>query len=124
MFRESSCESTAHDPVVLAVWFHLKWLPARARVRQWLFERLSMINTLLFAGFAGFRVKLWMVDHQTSDYAGLYLWNGRSEAEIYGRYITALLRPLSRPGSVGFDILDGQTLDVYFAARHAQDVAA
>ena len=41
---------------------------------------LSILNTLMFAGFPGYIVKLWMVDRTTSDYAGLYTWNGRSAA--------------------------------------------
>ena len=36
------------------------------------------------------------------DYAGLYSWTTRAEAERYGDYITALLRPLSTAGTAGY----------------------
>jgi len=114
VFRESTCDgSTNGRPVTLAVWFHLKFIPSGARVRRWLFERLCILNTVLFAGFDGYLVKLWMVDPFTSDYAGLYSWASSEEAERYGSYITAVLRPLSRPGTVGFRVLPESTLDEY-----------
>jgi hypothetical protein len=75
-------------------------------VRRYLFERESILNTLLFAGFPGYRVKLWMVDPDTADYAGLYLWEGRDRAQRYATYITAVLGPLSVRGSVGCALLD------------------
>jgi hypothetical protein len=97
-------EAPRQKEVLLVVWFHLRGIPPGARVRRWLFERESILNTLLYAGFDGYRTKLWMVDPDTSDYAGLYAWAGAAEAERYGRYITSVLRPLSRPGSVGFEL--------------------
>jgi hypothetical protein len=114
VFRESSCDGPAPvAPVTLAVWFHLRGVPAGARVRRYVFERESMLNTVLYAGFEGYLVKLWLVDPSTSDYAGLYAWASADEAEAYGRYITAVLRPLSRPGSVGYEVLPAVSLDEY-----------
>jgi len=115
VFRESSADpsGTHGDPVTLAVWFHLRWIPPGASVMRWLFERLCILNTLLFAGFGGYLVKLWMVDPPTSDYAGLYSWASAGEAEHYARYITAILAPLSLPGSVGARVLADSTLDDY-----------
>ena len=88
-----------------------------ARVRRWLFERLCIVNTLLFAGFDGYLVKLWMVDPATSDYAGLYTWESAGAADRYGSYITAILRPFSRPGSVGYAVLSNPTVDDYLNPR-------
>jgi hypothetical protein len=63
VFRESVCDGDAGSGrTTLAVWFHLRGIPAGSRVRRFLFERLCLANTVLFAGFAGYRVKLWMVD--------------------------------------------------------------
>lgn len=63
VFRETTCDvSTVEPPVVLAVWFRLRFIPPGARIRRWLFERLCIVNTLLFAGFEGYLVKLWMVE--------------------------------------------------------------
>jgi len=112
VFRESYCDTgESAAPVVLAVWFHLWSIPPGAVRRRWLFEHLCILNTVLFAGFDGFLVKLWMVDAATSDYAGLYSWASAREAERYGHYITAILGPLSTRGSVGFEIVTDSTLE-------------
>ena len=112
VFRDTSRDRTSDaPPVTLAVWFHLRGVPAGARVRRYLFERESILNTVLYAGFDGYERKLWMVDPGSSDYAGLYRWAGEDAARRYARYITAVLRPLSVPGSVGFTIVADATLD-------------
>jgi hypothetical protein len=113
VFRESSCDTTAPAPMILAVWFRLRAIPPGARVRRWLFERACIVNTILFAGCDGFLVKLWMVDPRTSDYAGLYAWRSAPEAARYGRYITRILRPWCAPGTVGFELVESLTLDEY-----------
>jgi len=116
VFRHSTCDGEVGPAqVTLAVWFHLRGVPAGAQVRRTLFEHLCVLNTVLFAGFEGYRVKLWMVDPVTSDYAGLYSWASAPEAETYARCITAILGPLSRPGSVGFQILADTALNDYLA---------
>ena len=107
VFRETTRDGGELDgTVTLAVWFHLRGIPAGARLRRFLFERESILNTILYAGFDGYRVKLWLVDPSASDYAGLYAWRDRDSAERYARYIVTVLRPLSVHGSVGYDILD------------------
>jgi hypothetical protein len=116
VFRESTCdEPTSDAEVALAAWFRLRAIPPGAHVRRWLFERLCILNTVLFAGFDGYLVKLWMVDPATSDYAGLCAWNSAAGAETYARYIAAILRPLSERGSVGYQIVSDQTLNSYLA---------
>jgi hypothetical protein len=107
VYRETSCDEAGDDhPVTLAVWFHLKGTVPGGRFRAWLFERESMLNTVLYAGFRGYERKLWMVDRGTGDYAGLYAWRGVDAAEGYRRYITAVLRPLATAGSVGAEVVD------------------
>jgi hypothetical protein len=102
IYRESSSSEPGHgDVMALAMWFHLRWMPPGARLRAFLFERESMLNTVLYAGFEGYRAKLWTVDRETNDYAGFYLWRDGDAAERYARYAMRMLRPLSVPGSVG-----------------------
>ena len=96
------------------VWFHLRAIPAGSRVRRFLFESLCVVNTFLFAGFAGYRVKLWMVNPDTADYAGLYSWHSALEAETYARYIVGVLKPLSTAGSVGYEIFPDVALEHLF----------
>jgi hypothetical protein len=100
----SAADEDAGELVTLAVWFHLRLVPAWAQRRRTIFERESILNTLLFAGFAGYVSKLWMVDPETNEFAGLYEWRGREEAERYAHYITSVLRPLSSHGRVGWEI--------------------
>lgn len=118
MFRESICDGdSGSENVTLAVWFHLWAIPAGSRVRRFLFERLCVVNTFLFAGFAGYRVKLWMVNPDTADYAGLYSWRSALEAEIYARYIVGVLTPLSTAGSVGYEIFPDVALAHLFTRQ-------
>lgn len=123
VFRETSRDADGgvsqpvSPPVLLAVWFHLRGVPAGARFRRWLFERCSIVNTVLFAGFDGYLVKLWMVDPETSDYAGLYSFAWEGDAQRYGRYITSVLRWVSTPHSVGFEVDPRTTLDTYLARQ-------
>lgn len=102
----SSSEPCDGEPITMAMWFHLRGVPAGARFRAWLFERESILNTVLYAGFEGYRTKLWTVNRSTNDYAGFYTWRGREEAERYARYAMTMLRPISVPGSVGYHIAD------------------
>ena len=115
VFRDTSRDGPEPlRPVTLAVWFRLRGVPPGARIRRWLFERESILNTILFAGFDGYLVKLWMVDPRTSDYAGLYTWASAEEAKRYAEYITGVLRPLSTSGSVGYEVVADHMLDDYF----------
>jgi hypothetical protein len=123
VFRESNRDPDdtvsppASPPVLLAVWFHLRGVPAGARVRRSLFERCSIVNTLLFAGFDGYLVKLWLVNPETSDYAGLYSFGSEVDARHYGRYITSVLRWVSTAHSVGFEVDPRTTLDAHLARQ-------
>lgn len=118
VFRESSRDG---DPgsasVTLAVWFHLRGIPGGSRIRRLFFERLCLVNTILFAGFAGYQSKLWMVDPVTSDYAGLYSWHSAEEAEPYARYIIRILSPLSSEGTVGYEILPATSFSDYLESQ-------
>lgn len=117
MFRESTCDGdTGPEPVTLAVWFHLLGVPRGSRIRRFLFERASLVNTILFAGFDGYRVKLWMVDPVTADYAGLYSWRSAEEAALYARYIVRILTPFSTKGPVGYLVLPDRAFEEYLAS--------
>lgn len=108
VFRETTSDAAGPEPEVrLLVRFHLRGTSPTHPWRSWLFERESILNTVLYAGCDGFRDKLWLVDRITADYAGLYVWAGREAALRYGDYISAVLRPLSTPGSVSFRLLEG-----------------
>lgn len=104
--------------VRLAIWFRLWSVPPGARALAWLFERESILNTILYAGCSGYRTKLWTVDRSTSDYAGFYTWQGRAAAGRYQRYVTAVLRPLSVRGTVGGSIDDADAPPSWTVVDH------
>jgi hypothetical protein len=114
IYRESSSsEPHSGRQVTLMMWFRLRWVPPGARLRAYLFERESILNTMLYAGFEGYRTKLWTVDHTTNDYAGFYTWCGREAAERYSWYAMRMLRPISVPGSLGCQINDDTELPAW-----------
>jgi hypothetical protein len=108
VFRDTV--SRARDPegaehVVLVVGFRLR-LIGRLAAAHWLFQRACIMTTPFWSGLRGFRVKLWMVDPETKDYAGIYDWAGRADAERYARALVPVLRAVSVSDSVWHRIED------------------
>jgi hypothetical protein len=96
---------TTH-PTLLVVQFQLR-LVGHSRLLHALFRAESIANTSLFAGFPGFRSKLWATDERTGVYRGIYEWDGPDSAFSYATTLTALLRPLSVEDSVRFHVEPG-----------------
>jgi len=119
-FADGSCSrvyrETVHygpptwQPVLLVVQFQLR-LIGRSRLLHALFRAESIANTPLFAGFPGFRSKLWATDQRTGVYRGVYEWDGARPAVDYATTLTALLRLGSVPGSVKFHVEPGVRRD-------------
>jgi hypothetical protein len=80
-----------------------------------LFRIESLANTLLFAGFPGFRSKLWLTDEQTGIYRGVYQWDDADLAVDYATTLCALLRLVCVPGSIRFHAEPGIVRDAYLA---------
>ena len=72
----------AADDVVLVGGFRLR-LIQRLPAAHWLFQRRPRIDDdLLWRGLCVFLgVKLWTGGQDTKDYAGIYDWAGRADAE-------------------------------------------
>jgi hypothetical protein len=115
VFRETVSAAPCSDPSVLVVRFQLRLL-GRSRLGHALFRGESLANTPLFAGFPGFRTKLWLTDERTGEYRGLYDWAGAGAAESYATTLVALLRPVCVPRSVGFHVEPDATRDRYLQA--------
>jgi hypothetical protein len=65
VFRESVCDDPSEErEVTLLVWFQLKGTGPDHPWRSWLFERESILNTVLYAGCTGFERKLWLVERR------------------------------------------------------------
>ncbi|MGH3462345.1 MAG: hypothetical protein ACRDP9_12795 [Kribbellaceae bacterium] len=113
VYRETvRAEMSTVNPSLLVVRFRLRvigdrgWLHAAFRVE-------SILNTPLFAGFPGFRTKLWAYDRRTSSYRGVYEWDGADLATAYADTLCRLLRVLSVPGSVDFHVEPGVPRDEF-----------
>ncbi len=111
VFRETVVDGVATpDPAVLVVRFSLRvvddtpWLHAA-------FRRECVLHTPLFAGFPGFRSKLWLTDAQTGVYRGLYEWNGADLAADYAETLARLLRLVCVRGSVRHHVVAGVRRD-------------
>jgi hypothetical protein len=111
VFRETVWTGPpTRDPALLVVRFQLR-LVGRSRLLHAAFRKESIANTPLFAGFPGFRSKLWMSDAQTGVYRGLYEWDGAGPAASYATSLAALLRPVCVRGSVAFHVEPGVRRD-------------
>lgn len=94
-----------------------------------LFQRESLLNTLLFVGFPGFVSKLWLANDERGRYRGLYEWDGPELAENYARALWRVLALVSEPGSIHYAVLPGLRRDVLLERPQevpgaAQDAAA
>jgi hypothetical protein len=118
VYRETVRVGENRDPSVLVVRFRLP-LVGRSRLLHALFRAESLANTPLFAGFPGFRTKLWLTDERTGEYRGLYDWDGPGQAEAYATTLGALLRLVCSPGSVAFHVQPGADRDDYLHDRGA-----
>ena len=111
VFRETVVhDGDPADPAVLVVQFRL-WALGRSPLLHALFRRECILHTPLFAGFPGFRSKLWASDTTTGVYRGLYQWDGAAQASEYAATLARLLRPFSTRGSVRYRILSGLRRD-------------
>ena len=82
--------------------FHLEPLPPRWRRLHALFRVVCIVTTPFFVGLPGFRSKLWMVDPATGDDA--------TTARAYAEGLSRVLRLLSAPGSVSYELVEGTTV--------------
>jgi len=105
-----------HEPVVLVVRFRLRLL-GDSRLGHAMFRRESVLNTPLFAGHSGFRVKLWLTDHDTGFYRGVYQWDGLRSAEEYASVIETVLGPFCQPGTIDHVAISNTRLNDFTSAE-------
>jgi len=104
------------SPAVLQPRFRLRGMGRAGSRRHRLFWRVCVITTPFFVGLDGFRSKLWMCDPSTGDYAGLYEWDDATTARAYADGLCGVLRLLSVPGSVSYELIPDCDVDAYLAA--------
>jgi hypothetical protein len=124
IFRETvSDDGTPDKSVVLVVGFRLRVLRSNTLL-HWLFQRACILTTPFWSGFRGFRVKLWMVDSRTKNYLGIYDWAGVETAQTYIAALVRVLRPLSTPGAVWYNLYADQELEPFLRTRKHKDPLA
>lgn len=103
---------------MLAFRFHLWFMPdVVAPVVTRIFEPLSIVTIPFFVGLPGFQTKLWLFDHETGDYEGIYLWESAGAAERYATALRRMMTVFTRPGSMQYEIVPDATLESYLADR-------
>lgn len=113
VFRETiAARRRTEAPALLVIEFRLRAVHGRAHR---LFERESILNTLLFAGFPGFVSKLWLTADQNGVYRGIYEWDGADRAETYARVMYRILAMVSRRGSVACHVVPGESRAQFLA---------
>lgn len=84
------------------------------------FPRLAVSRSDTFlGGFEGFGRKLWMVDPHTCGYAGAYEWGAAAAASAYLDVLLPILRAVSVPGSVVYELHPGAELDGFLRERES-----
>ena len=82
VFRETVRRAPTLEPTLLVIQFRLAALGSN-RWAHAAFRRECVLHTPLFAGFQGFRSKLWADDVTTGVYRGVYEWDGAEAARAY-----------------------------------------
>lgn len=104
VYRETiSTAPRTGSPCLLVVAFRLRLIKHNSTGHA-LFRAESLLNTPMFAGFAGFRSKLWLTDAETAVYRGVYEWDGREQARFYAETLSRLLRLVSVRDSVRYHV--------------------
>ena len=86
------------------------------------FRRECVLHTPLFAGFPGFRSKLWADDVATGIYRGVYEWDCAEAARAYATRMVGLLAPFSNADTARFHVLGGVRRETFL--RDPQAVPA
>ena len=78
----------------------------------------------MFAGFPGFRLKLWADDVSTGVYRGVYEWDGAEAARAYAARMVGLLAPFSNAGTAGFHVVEDLRCDTFLRDPQAAPAEA
>jgi len=110
------------SPAALVVSFrlrHVRGVPAHA-----VFRLESVLNTVLFVGFAGFVSKLWLAHDENGVYRGIYDWDDPLSAEAYVRALWWALAVVSDPASIQYAVLPGLSRDELLRGPRLADAVA
>ena len=124
IFRETARrDASTDDPAVIVIQFRLAFLGSRPTLHA-VFRRECVLHTPLFAGFPGFRSKLWADDVRTGVYAGIYEWQGEELARHYAERMVALLAPFSNAGTARYHVIEHRRRSDFLSDEQAPDSGA
>jgi hypothetical protein len=116
VFRETARrETSTDDPAVIVIQFRLAFLGSNRSLHAG-FRRECILHTPLFAGFPGFRSKLWADDVGTGVYAGIYEWQRADLASHYAERMVSLLTPFSNRGTARYHVIEGRHRDDFLSS--------
>ena len=115
VFRETrTVGTTTEEPTLLVIRFRLALLDDLVPLHLG-FRHECVLHTPLFAGFPGFRAKLWLDDRDTRMYRGVYQWGGFEPAVAYAGRMVGLLAPFSTRDTARFHAVRGLRLSEYLS---------
>ena len=115
IFRETALrDARTDDPAVIVIQFRLAFLGSNPYLHG-AFRRECVLHTPLFAGFPGFRSKLWADDVGTGVYAGVYEWQGAGPARHYAERMVGLLAPFSTAGTARYRVIENRRRDDFLS---------
>jgi hypothetical protein len=123
VFRETVRSAPTPEPSLLVIQFRLAALGSN-RWAHAAFRRECVLHTPLFAGFPGFRSKLWADDVTTGVYRGVYEWDGAEAGRAYGVRMVGLLAPFSNADTARFHLVGGLRRDTFLRDPQAAPVDA
>ena len=112
--RDRTARPSTDDPAVIVIQFRLAFLGSSPSLHA-AFRRECVLHTPLFAGFPGFRSKLWADDVRTGVYAGVYEWQGAERARHYAERMVGLLAPFSNTGTARYHVIEHGRRDDFLA---------
>jgi hypothetical protein len=119
VFRETAVTGAdTSEPTLLVIQFRLAALGSN-RLLHAAFRRECILHTPLFAGFPGFRSKLWLDDVESGVYRGIHQWQGGHLARHYAARMVALLRPSSTEGTARYHVVEGLPREEYLVTPDA-----
>ena len=122
VYRETTMRDHHDDLVLIVVRFKLRFI-GRNRLAHWLFRFESLFNTVLFAAHPGFETKLWLTDHDTAYYRGIYEWRGRRAGIEYAENLKVVLRPWVCEASFAYHVMEGMTRAEYLEGMAGHELS-
>lgn len=106
VYRETLLEKEGRPEAVLKIRYRPSQTPFVWRLKNRLMRKVAGLSTPFFAGWPGFRSRLWAVDEAAGEFLDVYEWDSVEAAEDFARELRSMLRSVSEPGSVMYQVAE------------------